>query len=53
MNLEKIWPHTPPSREQEDNQEEEEGKPNEDWPGRENDNFYGATVFSFSDIKHL
>ncbi|XP_072230099.1 transient receptor potential cation channel subfamily M member 4-like [Leuresthes tenuis] len=40
-------------REQEDSQEEEEGKPSEDWPGRENDNFYGATVFSFSDIKHL
>ncbi|CAG5907319.1 transient receptor potential cation channel subfamily M member 4-like [Menidia menidia] len=40
-------------REQEDNQEEDEGKPNEDYPGRDADNLYGATVFSFSDIKHL
>ncbi|XP_061563830.1 transient receptor potential cation channel subfamily M member 4-like [Cololabis saira] len=40
-----------PFREQEDHQEEEEGKPYEDGPGR-NDN-YGTTVFSFSDIKHI
>ncbi|KAM4524255.1 transient receptor potential cation channel subfamily M member 4-like isoform 2-T2 [Odontesthes bonariensis] len=37
-------------REQEDNQEEEEGKPNEDWQDNEN---YGTTVFSFSEINPL
>ncbi|XP_036936894.1 transient receptor potential cation channel subfamily M member 5-like isoform X2 [Acanthopagrus latus] len=40
-------------RKQEDHQQEEEGKPNEDAPGRDNDSLYGATIFSFSDIKHI
>lgn len=40
-------------RKADDQQQEEEGKPNEDGPGRDNDSLYGATVFSFSDIKHI
>ncbi|XP_068162090.1 transient receptor potential cation channel subfamily M member 4-like [Antennarius striatus] len=40
-------------RKQEDQQLEEEGKPNEDGPGRDNDSLYGTTIFSFSDIKHI
>ncbi|XP_022075405.2 transient receptor potential cation channel subfamily M member 4-like [Acanthochromis polyacanthus] len=40
-------------RNQEDQQQEEEGKPNEDGPGRDSDSLYGTTVFSFSDIKHI
>uniref|UniRef100_A0A667X605 Histidine rich calcium binding protein n=1 Tax=Myripristis murdjan TaxID=586833 RepID=A0A667X605_9TELE len=40
-------------REQEDQQQEESGKPSEDALGRDNDSLYGTTVFSFSDIKHI
>ncbi|KAI3364999.1 hypothetical protein L3Q82_001166 [Scortum barcoo] len=40
-------------REQEDQQQEEEAKPNEDGPWRDSDSLYGTTVFSFSDIKHI
>lgn len=40
-------------RKQEDHHQEEEGKPNEDAPGRDSDSLYGATIFSFSDIKHI
>ncbi|XP_053269192.1 transient receptor potential cation channel subfamily M member 4 [Pleuronectes platessa] len=40
-------------RKHEDQQLEEEGKPNEDGPGRDSDSLYGTTVFSFSDIKHI
>ncbi|XP_020496309.2 transient receptor potential cation channel subfamily M member 4 [Labrus bergylta] len=40
-------------REQEDNQQEEQGKPNEDGPGKDSDSLYGTTIFSFSDIKHI
>lgn len=40
-------------RKEEDYQQEEEGKPNEDGMGRDSDSLYGATVFSFSDIKHM
>uniref|UniRef100_A0A3Q1BU80 TRPM SLOG domain-containing protein n=1 Tax=Amphiprion ocellaris TaxID=80972 RepID=A0A3Q1BU80_AMPOC len=40
-------------RDHEDQQQEEEGKPNEDGPGRDSDSLYGTTVFSFSDIKHI
>lgn len=43
----------PCCRKADDQQLEEEGKPNEDGPGRDNDSLYGATVFSFSDIKHM
>ncbi|XP_059180952.1 transient receptor potential cation channel subfamily M member 4-like [Centropristis striata] len=40
-------------RKQEDHHLEEEGKPNEDGPGRDSDSNYGTTIFSFSDIKHI
>ncbi|XP_069547692.1 transient receptor potential cation channel subfamily M member 4-like [Brachyistius frenatus] len=40
-------------RTQEDQQQEEEGKPNEDGLGQDNDSLYGHTIFSFSDIKHI
>lgn len=43
----------PCCRKADDQHLEEEGKPNEDGPGRDNDSLYGATVFSFSDIKHM
>lgn len=45
--------HILPHRKQEDHHQEEEGKPNEDGPGRDSDSLYGTTIFSFSDIKHL
>ncbi|XP_029312631.1 transient receptor potential cation channel subfamily M member 4-like isoform X2 [Cottoperca gobio] len=40
-------------RKQEDPHQEDEGKTNEDGPGRDSDSLYGHTVFSFSDIKHI
>ncbi|XP_030019179.1 transient receptor potential cation channel subfamily M member 4-like [Sphaeramia orbicularis] len=40
-------------REQEDLQQGGDDKPNEDPHARDNDSLYGATVFSFSDIKHI
>ncbi|XP_070845951.1 transient receptor potential cation channel subfamily M member 4-like isoform X1 [Chaetodon trifascialis] len=40
-------------RKEEEHQQEEEGKLNEDGLGRDNDSLYGATIFSFSDIKHI
>ncbi|KAI4807628.1 hypothetical protein KUCAC02_027421 [Chaenocephalus aceratus] len=42
-----------PFRKQNDPHQEDEGKPSDDGPGRDNDSLYGATVFSFSDIKHI
>lgn len=48
-----LFYKTPCCRKAEDQQQEEGGKPNEDGPGRDNDSLYGATVFSFSDIKHM
>ncbi|KAK5850774.1 hypothetical protein PBY51_001621 [Eleginops maclovinus] len=40
-------------RKHDDPHQEDEGKPNEDGPGRDSDSLYGATIFSFSDIKHI
>lgn len=40
-------------RKQEDHHQEEQGKPNEDGPGKDSDSLYGHTIFSFSDIKHI
>uniref|UniRef100_A0A672JSX3 Histidine rich calcium binding protein n=1 Tax=Salarias fasciatus TaxID=181472 RepID=A0A672JSX3_SALFA len=40
-------------RSEEEQQQEQEGKPSEDGPGRDSDSLYGTTVFSFSDIKHI
>ncbi|XP_033963257.1 transient receptor potential cation channel subfamily M member 4-like [Pseudochaenichthys georgianus] len=42
-----------PFRKQNDPHQEDEGKPSDDGPGHDNDSLYGATVFSFSDIKHI
>ncbi|XP_010773399.1 transient receptor potential cation channel subfamily M member 4-like [Notothenia coriiceps] len=42
-----------PFRKQNDPHQEDEGKPSDDGPGRDSDSLYGATVFSFSDIKHI
>ncbi|XP_034070350.1 transient receptor potential cation channel subfamily M member 4-like isoform X2 [Gymnodraco acuticeps] len=42
-----------PFRKQNDPHQEDERKPSDDGPGRDSDSLYGATVFSFSDIKHI
>ncbi|KAK7919675.1 hypothetical protein WMY93_010959 [Mugilogobius chulae] len=40
-------------RNQDEHQQEEDKKPQDDCPLRDNESLYGATVFSFSDIKHI
>ncbi|XP_020779831.2 transient receptor potential cation channel subfamily M member 4-like [Boleophthalmus pectinirostris] len=40
-------------RKQDEQHRESDKKPQEDCPLRDNESLYGATVFSFSDIKHI